>query len=799
MKIDLHVHSRYSTRPSQWIFQRLGCAESYTEPLRIYHEAKARGMDAVTIADHNTLAGSLEIAHLPDTFLSVEITSYFPDDRCKVHVLALNIDEKTFTTIQKIRENVFDLAAFLQQNDILHVCAHPLYGVNNRLTVAHVEKLMLLFRNMECNGARDGASNDALRRIVASLTPKDIEQLADRHGIVPAFSEPWRKVLTGGSDDHSGMNIARMYTVAAEAQTLDGFFDCLRNGSVYPAGKAASPATMSHNLYAIAWQFSKDRFKLDPFVGRDIFLSFADRFLGDGEPRESGWRTRLHSFLGERRYRRAKLDGTTDIKSLLRHEAARFIMDDPTLMEIARSSLPLPENKGQEWLRFVNASAGKVLKVFADSLFNHCSGAKFFDIFQIVGSAGALYTLLAPHFVSYSVFQEGRRFSAKALEAFEGPRREEPLRVGHFTDTFFEINGVARTLQQSLELAARKGKSLTVVTCDPHCRDCGPNVRNFQPIGVYDLPEYPEQKFFYPPLLDMIQYIYDARFTHLHVSTPGPIGLAALLGARILKLPIHGTYHTQIPQYARQLTGDEGMEDLAWKYTLWFYNQMDKVFAPSQETARELQSRGVRPDKLLVYPRGVDVQAFHPGKRNGFLKRYDVAEGPSLLFVGRLSKEKNLDVLAEAFLELSPAHPGMNLVLVGDGPYAPALKEKLNGTRCVFTGALDGEELAACYASCDLFVFPSLTDTFGNVILEAQASGLPTIVSNVGGPKENVIPDETGLILADMTSATLAAAIRELAGSPERLAGMSRQARAAMENRSSEQAFDETWTLYECL
>ncbi len=801
MKIDLHVHSKHSTRPSQWILQRLGCAESYADPKRIHRRAKERGMDLVTISDHNTLNGVLEIAHLPDVFISVEITSYFPEDGCKVHVLAHDITEAIFEDIQKIRENIYDLTAYLRENGVFHVCAHPLYGVNNRLTVEHVEKLMLLFRNMELNGARDADSNNALRRIVSSLTPALMERLAEKHALDPSLviDEPWRKTLTGGSDDHSGLNIARMYSVVPEAETIGEFLAGARSGHIHPAGNPARPETMSHNLYAIAYQFSKERFKLDRHVDRDVFLSFADRFLGDGEARESGLAAKIQSYLGARRYRRSKASDAKDVKELLRFEAARFILKDPALLEIAKSSLPLPENKGEVWFKFVNASANMAFDAFAARFLDRVRGADFFSIFQSIGSAGALYALLAPHFVAYSVFQEGRLFADKALETISGRPKNADVKVGHFTDTFFEVNGVARTLQQSLELADKLGKNLTLITCDPLGRDCGPNVRNFIPVGVYDLPEYPEQKIFFPPVLEMIRFVYEQGFTQLHASTPGPIGLTALLAAKILKLPIHGAYHTQIPQYARQLTGDEGMEDLAWKYAVWFYSQLDMVFAPSRDTARELIDKGIPRDKVTVYPRGVDVAAFHPAKRNGFLKRYQAPEGFTLLYVGRLSKEKNLELLADAYLRLCENMPDCNLVFAGDGPYAQALREKLAGTRAVFTGYLEGEELSACFASCDLFIFPSLTDTFGNVILEAQASGLPVVAGPCGGPKENIIHGETGLVLPDMDIPNLIQAVRALAGDRPRLAAMGKKAREAMEARSMEQAFCDTWGLYERL
>jgi hypothetical protein len=115
-----------------------------------------------------------------------------------------------------------------------------------------------------------------------------------------------------------------------------------------------------------------------------------------------------------------------------------------------------------------------------------------------------------------------------------------------------------------------------------------PGVCNFKPIGTYALPEYPEQKIFYPPLLDMLAYCYDQRIDHIHTATPGPMGLAALAIARILNLPISGTYHTAIPQYARILTGDATIAELAWKYVIWYYDQLDVIYAPSRSTREEL-------------------------------------------------------------------------------------------------------------------------------------------------------------------------------------------------------------------
>ncbi len=133
MRIDLHVHSRFSKRPSAWVLKKIGCPESFTRPLDIYRIATERGMTHVTITDHNRIEGALEIAHLENTFVSEEITTYFPDDGCKLHILAFNISERQHEDIQKLRANVFDLVPYLHRSGIVHVLAHALYAVNDRL------------------------------------------------------------------------------------------------------------------------------------------------------------------------------------------------------------------------------------------------------------------------------------------------------------------------------------------------------------------------------------------------------------------------------------------------------------------------------------------------------------------------------------------------------------------------------------------------------------------------------------------------------------------------------------------
>lgn len=193
----------------------------------------------------------------------------------------------------------------------------------------------------------------------------------------------------------------------------------------------------------------------------------------------------------------------------------------------------------------------------------------------------------------------------------------------------------------------------------------------------------------------------------------------------------------------------------------------------------------------------MDLSRFHPAKRNGWLQeRHGLGDGLKLLYVGRISKEKNLQLLARVFHNLWPHHPHLQLIMVGEGPYLAEMQELLAGSPCLFTGYLSGEDLSAVYASSDLFVFPSSTDTFGNVVLEAQASGLPVLVADQGGPRENIIPGETGFVLPAHDEAAWTATIASLLAAPERLRQMGQAARQAMEERSFDHALAAVWELF---
>lgn len=233
------------------------------------------------------------------------------------------------------------------------------------------------------------------------------------------------------------------------------------------------------------------------------------------------------------------------------------------------------------------------------------------------------------------------------------------------------------------------------------------------------------------------------------------------------------------------------VEGIAWNYMHWFYSQVDRVYVNSQSYKDRWIERGLSSGKIAILPRGLDTVTFDLGHRQDDFWKKRGAAGTVVLYVGRISKEKELEFLAQV-AEAMPPDAGVTFAFVGEGPYLPELRKRLK--KAVFTGVLQGKDLSRAYASADLFVFPSTTDTYGNVVVEALASGLPVLVSNQGGPGELVRHEGDGQVLraGDLHAWKMAI----LAHTKEREGTAARQDRRArcVRGRAWKDAFREFWT-----
>src|SRR5438874_10703714 len=214
-------------------------------------------MDFVTLTDHDTIDGAMEITNLPDVLVGEELSCWFPEDNCKLHVLVYGTDRAVHDALQSRARNIYDVADFIEHHQIAHAVAHPIYRQNDKLERWHVERLLLLFKGFEClNGAHSPLHREAFEPLLDGLTPEEIRRLGEIHGLAPRWPEPWVKARAGGSDDHGLLNVGRTWTeFPGEVRSARQLHDCLRSGMCKPGGEAGSSAKLAHTFFGIAVRY----------------------------------------------------------------------------------------------------------------------------------------------------------------------------------------------------------------------------------------------------------------------------------------------------------------------------------------------------------------------------------------------------------------------------------------------------------------------------------------------------------------------------------------------------------------
>lgn len=320
------------------------------------------------------------------------------------------------------------------------------------------------------------------------------------------------------------------------------------------------------------------------------------------------------------------------------------------------------------------------------------------------------------------------------------------LHITLITETYApEINGVANTLSRLCDGLRLRGHRVEVIR--PRQNDDEPrgNGEDLMLCRGWPIPGYPGLQWGQSSMHKLLRRWQRNRPDVLYIATEGPLGLSALRAARRLRIAIVSGFHTNFQQYTRQY-GLGFITRLLTSYLRWFHNRSNATLVPSVSQKIELERRGF--ERLALLSRGVDCQLFHPSRRSAFLREsWGLEPGDTaVLHVGRLAPEKNLGVLKATFDSLTSAYPDkrLRLVIVGDGPVRATLQEQMPDA--LFCGTQRGEALATHYASGDLFLFPSMTETFGNVVLEALASGLGVVAYDEAAAAQHIRHGHNGAV-----------------------------------------------------
>jgi glycosyltransferase involved in cell wall biosynthesis/predicted metal-dependent phosphoesterase TrpH len=736
-RADLHVHSSASQISKLGVQRSLMIPECATDPLEVYELAKARGMDFVTLTDHDTIDGALSIDHLPDTFISEELTAAFKGEPQAVHVLCFGITPEHHEWLQAHRDDVETCAAYLREHEITAALAHPFYAVAAPLIPRHRRRLAELFPIWETrNGSRAKELN------------------------LPAFVyiETHGGTAIGGSDDHAGIDVGRTFTETPRAETPAEFLAHIRAGRASAHGQQGSAAKWAHAAMALAIRslgHGDSVERSDPAT----VLRIVERVMTEGDARQGS--------------AGADLDGS-DALALLRAwlHSMELDVDERKLLHQLQDGELTHADLDRRARRVHERKLAAVVHQTVTSL----EGAA--DAPDLPATALSLFDACMPaipHAASAAFL--GREKAKLARSDGDRPR------VAVVVDGIGGMHGVTHAIQQ-IRARGVRGFDVEVIGTDADVD------RRLSAVAEIDIPFYAGLQVGVPTVPAIVEALAEGRYDIVHVCSPGPAGIAAWLLARVLELPRVGSYHTELGAYAAVRTGRPEVEALANWALGHFYRAFDVVLSPSPASDQRLAELGIDSDQIERWDRGVDLRRFDPALRRGALLPGEV----NVLYAGRLSKEKGVDLLADAFLKAHRRDPRLHLVLAGGGPEEALLRHRL-GDHATFLGWLSGDALAQVYASADAFLFASATETFGQVILEAQASGLPVVAVDRGGPASLIEHGETGLLAAPTVNC-LADAVLAVTTAPPLSERISRAARTAVQGRSWEASLDRLAAAY---
>jgi glycosyltransferase involved in cell wall biosynthesis/predicted metal-dependent phosphoesterase TrpH len=743
-RVDMHCHSTASQLSKLGVQRSLGLPECATPPEEIYDLAKRRGMDFVTITDHDTIDGCLELADRDDCFVSEELTARFAGEPQAVHVLCYGITIGDHEWLQAHSGDVEACAAYLHEGHIACALAHPFYNVAAPLARRHRRRLAQLFPVWEVrNGSRAAELN-----MPAAL-----------------YIETQGGTGIGGSDDHAGIDVGRTFTeVPAGARSPEEFLAHLLRGDAEAGGEQGSAAKWTHAAMALATR----ALVLDgtPAGGPSPAL------LLDGAPAESGHAPSPAAVL--KMAERVIREGGARAGKV----AADIGPDDARcLLEAWLTGIGL-ELRGRELIAYLQSDGFSHADLYRHARRTHDrrlraaveGGGEAVARGDYPAVVEGFFEALVPAvpYAPSTIFLGNEK--AK-LRSREGERR----RVALIADGIGSMHGVTHTIEQIRERGV-PGFEVDVIGTDAGVD------RRLPAAAELELPLYEGMRLGVPGLPDLVETLAEGGYDLVHVTAPGPAGIAATLLSRVTGLPLLASYHTELAAYAGLRSGDGGLEAIATAALGAFYRAPRLVLSPSPSADASLVGLGADAARLARWERGVDTVRFDPAKADR-----DVYPGEiKVLYAGRMTREKGVDLLAESFLAARRSDPRLHLLLAGGGPEEGELRARL-GEHATFLGWLGGEELATAYASADAFLFASSTDTYGQVILEAGASGLPVVAVAEGGPAALVENRHTGL-LCRPDADHLAGALLQLASSPELRQRLGAAAAEAARGRSWERA-----------
>ncbi len=368
------------------------------------------------------------------------------------------------------------------------------------------------------------------------------------------------------------------------------------------------------------------------------------------------------------------------------------------------------------------------------------------------------------------------------------------IKICLVSDTVYDVNGVSRFIQDFSKEALVLKKDFCVITSTKktHYEKIS-NIKNIKPLFTMKMPFYKSLDLVLPNFFKIKNEIKKLNPDLLHISTPGTVGLCALISAKILKIPVVGIYHTDFPAYMYKNTKSKFVKKGTILFLKLFYKSYKAIFSRSEEYFKTIEEQlSFKKEDLYTLKAGIDIKNFDKKfKDDSIWEKYDIKQEKfKFLYTGRISVEKNVDILLKVWME--NFFKECELILVGDKEIEFLDKDELKKSNITLVGRKQELELSQLYASSDCFIFPSTTDTLGQVVMEAMASGLPVIITNEGGPK-TFVKDDCGYIIDLNNETQLSEAILKMSKKDEVYYSKKEKAYSFMRDKSISHSFLDFW------
>ena len=806
LKIDLHCHDKNSDVPDELWGRILGLPETWLKTKKLVKCLKQNGCDVVTITNHNNALSCWELEDKgEDVLTAAEFTCHFPEYQLFVHVLAYGFNRKQETELNSKRENIYRFLKYAAKCDIPVILPHPLYFYtrNDRIDQTLFEKLAVMFQRFEVvNGQRDQWQSVLTLKWVKSLSADKIRQYGRMHELDPAdFGvDPERpKILSGGSDDHMGIfagqsgsylyvpNLKqRLKTDKASTLALEA----IREGHIAPFGYVAENQKLNialldyfsqvathikdPGLLRILFHRGEVSDKMACFLISNLLLEMQKHkntqkffdFIHDALQGKKPNKLLKWKIKKDYRFCINQLERIADSK----HQSTEVFIQTvneaiPELFaELSRLVIKrLKKSSGDlQGYKLKSISTEELTRKFEvpSQLTELIFGTKkstpsisCYDFstlldklsFPVLVSVILLGTTLA----STRLLYQNRRFLNEFADNIGASHH--PRRALYLTDTLLDKNGVSSSLSGKLKHIQQNDLPIDFLICHTEA-ESAPHLHVTRPLTSFSVADFGEQEIRIPDVMEIARIFYAGGYDRIVCSTEGPMAFVALFIKHMFNVPAYFFMHTDWLDFIHNTTDLNQHEiDRLRRILRFFYQQFAGVFVLNTDHREWLTGHHMQleHDRVMLtahhrQPRDSSIQAV--AKKSLFT---DADEStPVMLFASRISKEKGVFELPEIYRRVRQSIPNVRMVIAGSGPALSELKKRF--PEALYLGWVDKKRLAELYAGLDIKVFPSRFDTFGNVILEAFAYGMPVISYNCKGPKDLIQHGKSGFLAEDI-------------------------------------------------